>query len=401
MSDKYNVSAWSLDGLEALSKQQVALGNRMLAMLPLAAYERGALAHISSWLEELTKARYVFELHRLRVHPGGDVPDAFGDSFVSWLQLPPERERGALIVDLHITEELVAGLVEELPAFDRYPLDSNPYDYGLTVYLLLRLLDRLGALGLPPLVVSTEQPTHEAIKSFWSRYRCDLVEIVYFAIGRSGRRGLVRLLLPAGFVQAGEAFTYGAMNQAQCEERIVRGPLCALSLALPATLAMLPLSCAEFCGLLPGDVLLPSEHGLLLDGLDACGSGRLHINATQYLACNFFEGANGRWQAIALSLDLRLQTAPGKEIPMTEHDLSEERTSSIAQAAVLNLEVRIGELAINIGELARLQSGQVLPLERTVSSAVDLVINAKIVGAGELVNIEGRLGVRVLWMANR
>ncbi len=55
----------------------------------------------------------------------------------------------------------------------------------------------------------------------------------------------------------------------------------------------------------------------------------------------------------------------------------------------------LGELSMTLGELQSLQVGQPLPLSRPLSSAVCLRVNGALIGTGELVEIEGELGVTV------
>jgi flagellar motor switch/type III secretory pathway protein FliN len=66
------------------------------------------------------------------------------------------------------------------------------------------------------------------------------------------------------------------------------------------------------------------------------------------------------------------------------------------------LEVR-GEIALNARfltaeDLARLQPGQVIDLGVTAREPFDLVIDNRPIARGELIDAEGRLGLRILYL---
>ncbi len=56
----------------------------------------------------------------------------------------------------------------------------------------------------------------------------------------------------------------------------------------------------------------------------------------------------------------------------------------------------IGRKEITVGDLMTLKSGEVIELNRLPSDGVDLVVGGRVIGKGELVDVEGRLGVRIL-----
>jgi type III secretion system YscQ/HrcQ family protein len=77
----------------------------------------------------------------------------------------------------------------------------------------------------------------------------------------------------------------------------------------------------------------------------------------------------------------------------------------IAPAAVEDLPLRIvfdlGEVELSIAELKALVPGQVIDLAREPGNAVRVSVNGRRIGAGEIVEIEGRLGVRITELAVR
>lgn len=56
----------------------------------------------------------------------------------------------------------------------------------------------------------------------------------------------------------------------------------------------------------------------------------------------------------------------------------------------------LGKKNVTVKDIVSMKMGQVLELNRLPNEAIDLVANGKLIAKGELVEIEGRLGVRVL-----
>lgn len=56
----------------------------------------------------------------------------------------------------------------------------------------------------------------------------------------------------------------------------------------------------------------------------------------------------------------------------------------------------MGRKTLTVGELVALKKGAVLELNRFPNEAIDLVANGKLLAKGELVEIDGKLGVRII-----
>jgi len=162
--------------------------------------------------------------------------------------------------------------------------------------------------------------------------------------------------------------------------------------AQPATLAGLPLpvvllagwqrlSVAECRELQPGDVILLEDAQA-----DAC---------TLQLA--------GAWQALA---DYR---APGElclRAGFTRQPFAQEHThvsdfqpSSNLDQLPVTLHCRVGSLELTLAELQALGPGSVLRLPRPDEALVELVVNGRLLGRGELVELGDGVGVRVTRVA--
>lgn len=72
--------------------------------------------------------------------------------------------------------------------------------------------------------------------------------------------------------------------------------------------------------------------------------------------------------------------------------------ADIAPDVPVNLVAVIGKTMTNVGELLKLKQGQIVDLGRAPNEIVDVVANGRLIAKGELVDVDGKLGVRILKM---
>lgn len=69
---------------------------------------------------------------------------------------------------------------------------------------------------------------------------------------------------------------------------------------------------------------------------------------------------------------------------------------SVLENITTPLVVELGRVTLDIMALAQLKPGFVIELSKAPSQPVDLVVAGKLIGKGELVEVEGELGVRII-----
>jgi flagellar motor switch protein FliN/FliY len=79
--------------------------------------------------------------------------------------------------------------------------------------------------------------------------------------------------------------------------------------------------------------------------------------------------------------------------------LTKEKTTLSLQETPVNLVIEVGRIQISVGKLLELQPGNLLDLNIKPENGVDLVINGRCIGKGELLRVGETLGVRVLDLA--
>ncbi len=62
----------------------------------------------------------------------------------------------------------------------------------------------------------------------------------------------------------------------------------------------------------------------------------------------------------------------------------------------VDISVEIGRTKLTIGELLALSKGSIVELNKIAGEAVDIFVNDKLLGKGEIVLVNERLGVRIM-----
>ncbi|MFH0800470.1 MAG: FliM/FliN family flagellar motor switch protein [Pseudomonadota bacterium] len=75
-----------------------------------------------------------------------------------------------------------------------------------------------------------------------------------------------------------------------------------------------------------------------------------------------------------------------------------DELAELAPDVPVNLVAVIGKMTTDVGALIKYRVGQVVDLGRAPGETVDLVANGRLIARGELVEMEGKMGVRILKM---
>jgi type III secretion system YscQ/HrcQ family protein len=156
-----------------------------------------------------------------------------------------------------------------------------------------------------------------------------------------------------------------------------------LSWLCPVSVGSIELTPAELRSVERLDVLLPGSRAALWlpGGFRAGWSGSSQDgNFSAFRVDNYFETE---------------QIVAEPESPAPEQAPETGPAFDAGQLPV-QLHVVVGEKRLTLAELEQLREGSVVELDRGSDAMVDLAVNGKIVGRGELVQYEGALGVKVL-----
>lgn len=179
-----------------------------------------------------------------------------------------------------------------------------------------------------------------------------------------------------GTLAQADAATWLALLAAQPAQPIRMPQEAFLSLAVPlvARIARHALPLEVLRTLVPGDVIVPSR-----PDIDADGTGWLRgphgLARVRY-------GRTGTVEFLSLESAMETEQLPD-DAPV---DL--DRTS-------LQLEFRLGTLALSLGQLRTLAPGGVFQLDGAADGVVAIVAGGQRLGEGEPVDVAGRLGIRI------
>ncbi|MFW6067468.1 MAG: type III secretion system cytoplasmic ring protein SctQ, partial [Myxococcota bacterium] len=244
---------------------------------------------------------------------------------------------------------------------------------GVLAYLAARVLSASGADGWRVAGVVTSPAAMGEVLGPGPRLRWEAT------VCAGGTAGTARLWLPLGSLDALDP---------RPEARWGRVAHLRVPLAVEAGAAMLP--GADLRGLEPGAVIVLDE-AWLRPGDD---ERRVRVRLA---------GARRtRWWCTATGAELRLQSidhsteaASARGRAMT----NDETTATImdrAGDAPVEVTVELARFTMALEELAAVQPGEVLVTGRAVGERVVLRAGDRAIGVGELVDVDGEVGVRVL-----
>ncbi|HKP71780.1 MAG TPA: FliM/FliN family flagellar motor switch protein [Pyrinomonadaceae bacterium] len=418
---------WS-SRLPRVSRAQLRLSNALDASLPsLSAASRVALARVLSQYLRLSEDEIAFtdaDVREKEFTPGAVSADASGNVWATLTLAPAE---GRVVVALP-TEFAAASVDRVLGGEGVAPETLRPLsrtELASVEFLLLCLIRELHRETGTPLLrlegVAAEPPA-------WLAGAQEAAATTSEGEGEQARgRGIVATFgLRAGALGGLTSF-YFTRDALTAFDGLRRSPLFASSetgdghesykriapdVRLRPVLGETDVSAVELADLETGDVVVVARPLARLEAGRLSGrlAVRLGDGASTVLvgaiapvrvsASGADEIAAGGGAAVRLLIE---QIRQGGELHSTERwSMEQEQPSDDSNAGAIALEeitltvhVELAERRLSLDELARLRVGQLLPLGCQPTDPVDLVADGRRIARGELVEIEGQLGVRV------
>ncbi len=374
------------------------------------------------------RAEYVHFIHpsKLKRYVGDPT-------FLGVLAPIPNKARGLLEVEIGLAhwaiDTLLGGTGE---AVGLRPLTD--IEEGVMTFVVLETLKALAPSldsSLPKLRLETIAPSLEEAMSVLNEE--ETLAVVQLKAIFGGHTGYVRLFIPESVLAVAEpppdALVRRQRRAIDAVEHASR--LSNVKVWLRAEIAQVEISAGDLSQLRERDVVL-------VDGLSARpdqGQGgtaklKLGLARTGYLAADIAIESD-RYLATVTAIEIGEPPPPGGPIEgeaqaegeaegaeVEERALGEgpdESTNPGAERAdmeegqaegadllndvPLQIAVEIGRLPITAEEVVSIKVGHVFDLNRQVGEPLDLSVNGKIVARGELVEIEGNLGIRIVSLA--
>jgi type III secretion system YscQ/HrcQ family protein len=203
----------------------------------------------------------------------------------------------------------------------------------------------------------------------------------------AGAAGMVSIQAPAEWLALGRSVPVRSNRQPETELRAAAERLATVA---SVELAATTLRFAELAGARAGDAVV-------FDGAAWPGEGeRLVALRIGDRAAPARLSAEGR-----LALAGRFQAVVKGTGPMTDDPDEPARDSAeVLAAAPIEIVAELGRIVLRGDEVLALGEGSVLALGRP-GTTVDLVVGGRTWARGELVNVDGELGVRITELARR
>lgn len=236
--------------------------------------------------------------------------------------------------------------------------------------------------------------------------------------------GMVRLVVPAAVLEAAEPGVESAQRRARLQADLEANAsrLSAVRTWLRAEIGAAEISAQDLSSLRVKDVLLVDALSARPDRGEP-GTAQLRVGSGR--ACRadaevFVE--DGRYQARIVDIVLGEAghprsageegsgeepedfTNPELDVPpelegAALDELNKPDGSDLLGDVPLQIAVELARVPVTAQQVVGMRAGQVLELNRGPGEPVELSVNGKVVARGELVEVEGQLGVRIIALA--
>ncbi|KML67149.1 type III secretion system cytoplasmic ring protein SctQ [Pectobacterium peruviense] len=171
-----------------------------------------------------------------------------------------------------------------------------------------------------------------------------------------------------------------------------------MTIAIPLTLADVVLPFTALHQLQTGDIVLPNRPWFTPSGEGTLSSGTLRLHGTLQLAEQApytFTVTDMETVSMPSSAIDTMLTAPHSESSALEFTLMSDNVTENLPPLPITLQLRCGSLTMTLAELQHLANGSVLTLRDVVPGQAWLYHGDIALASGDLVDVEGRLGLQI------
>lgn len=425
--------------LEKISKTHAVLARNLEWMLPNVSATGEVSATVQNRLQEMLDERISLQAEYVHfIHPSKLRKYVADPTFLGVLAPIPNKARALLEVDIGLAhwaiDTLLGGTGE---AVGLRPLTD--IEEGVMTFVVLETLKALSPAldsSLPKLRLETVAPSLDEALSVM--HEEEALAVVQLKAVFGGHVGYVRLFLPESVLAVSEPPEDAPVRRKRraLDAAAHAGWLSNARVWVRAEIGAVEISSGDLAQLRERDVVL-------VDGLSARpdkhegGTAKLKLGFARagYIAADIAIESD-RYLATVTGVVLGAGPPPGAPIEGGEEapeaqadgegaaegddgaalgDGPDESTNpgaarghmeegqaegaDLLNDVPLQIAVEVGRLAITAEEVVGLKVGHVFDLNRGLGEPLDLSVNGKIVARGELVEIEGNLGIRIVSLA--
>lgn len=389
--------------LEKVSKRHARLVSHLEWMFPTVASVGEVAKSVGQRLEAILEESVSVETQTVHLIPPGSVRRYLSDpTFLAVLAAQPHKARGLLEVELglaHRVIDLLLGGSGE--AVGIRPLTD--IEEGVLTYVVIEMLQVLTpALDASLPRLRSEGVVNDVEDAVGLLAEQEYLGVLQLKVQIGSSSGYVRLLIPESVLATAVPPADGALVRVRRQQAAAAHAtrLGSIRTTLRAEIGNVDISAQDLSRLRVKDVVLVDALSCRPD-LGQGGTARFRLAAGR---AGHFEASveidSGRFRATLGSLVMGSSGMAGEEGNQGRAHVEEAQNSSdgadLLSDIPLHLSVEIGRVALTGEEVVSLKAGQVFDLNRVSGEPLDLSVNGRIVARGELVEIDGNLGVRIV-----
>ncbi len=424
------------ENLEKVSRAEALLTSRLEWLLPSAAVTGGVSESIQLRLKELFGAEVRLLMDYVHVVRPRDLRKRVTDpTFLAVLAPAPHKTRGFLEVEL----SLAHAMIDELLGGGGETVALRPLtdiEEGVMSFVVLEALKALAPNlepGLPRLrLEGIAKRVEDALALVEEEPNLVVVQL---KATLGPHAGFVRLFVPQTVIGMTNPPQNGAERRARrlAETQANLSRLAGVKTWMRAEVGRAEISGRDLAELRAGDVVLVDELSARVDRGEA-GTARLKVGLghvarldtqlfvhegrykARILGLRFGEeprhtrgpsdSDEEAAEALAEAVEAPVADGPADDAPaesgQSERPNVEDPGTLKSQGAELlndiplQIAVELARVPVTAEDVVSLKVGQVVDLSRVPGEPVELSVNSKIIARGELVEVEGHLGVRIL-----
>ena len=413
---------YRMTGLPVVTAREARLLKQLAYALP-EVFEMGPqFAKVHARVGELLGAKLEVAVDSVQMVAATDLARYVGNpTFAAVLVSEPSKPRSFFEIELglaHAAVDAMLGGSGEAVAVRRL----TDIEEGLLMYLMLEVLKawadgpELGvprlrlervAKGVDDMVGSLADETHVLVRQLRVKY------------GKTS--GFWRFYLPASLLDSGRSTRDAASARATLSSNLARNGarLSGVRSTLRAEIGLVAISAGDLAGLSPGDWVMTGDLTARCDK-GAAGTVELKVGkgfAGAAAAKVALVGGSYRATVTGFVAPHRPQAAVKEEDAAQAEEAEaesagdDERVDSVSEGAdvaagqdllsdvPMQLAIELARVPVTAEEIVALKVGHVIDLAKGAGAPVDLSVNGKIVARGELVEVDGNLGVRIVSLA--
>lgn len=395
------------ESLPRVTRDEARL-SKALSTLPhaLSGEARAALARVLANFARVEEGEVGLDLIDLREADAGETAPSPGQSPRLFANLSVEPDGAPVSVALDSV--FACSVVDRVLGGDGSPPDAlrepSHTERAVVEFLCLRVLHELNSLAGEPLFRLESLSDAPALSSQDGEGASvtSRALVATVRVAGAGPPGLVRVALTEASLAVlgaseGRSLLSGRKGSDGAAERLKAWRRLASDAPLRLRVGETRASVGDLEGLEGGDIVVVERTHAARDGARFSGRVRVLVGAGRgvYVDGRVAESSAQTLAVVVEGINRGAGRGAAERIEMENEELRDGEAGAALEGLLLTLHVELPARRISLEELSRLRAGQVLELGCRPTDPVELVADGRRVAVGELVDVEGRLGVRV------